>query len=294
MQPDGRQARRARRRAAPGRRRGDRAVAARRGRREPVEAVPARGGRSRRPGCRRRRSPAAERRVSSVSRSGERAPRRRRRAGPRRARGQGVAPGQRVEAGDPVDQPVRGLDVEDRLVGRPLPRRRARSMTSRHQDRGPAVVGRGGPEVRASRRPVAGPTVWPRASPPATPRGCRRRGSPGRSSRASASVRLRTNRRVVRAPAALNVEPDQPSVGNGALGHARQAVFREQVGERAARASRSRAGMGRQHGAGTSSAPSGPPSMYSTCESGQLRVRTTTSGSVVEAFSSTWISPAGM
>jgi hypothetical protein len=42
------------------------------------------------------------------------------------------------------------------------------------------------------------------------------------------------------------------------------------------------------------SAPSGPSSMYSTCESGQLRVRTTTSGSVAEAFSSTWISPAGM
>lgn len=34
--------------------------------------------------------------------------------------------------------------------------------------------------------------------------------------------------------------------------------------------------------------------MYTTCESGQLRVSRTTSGSSAEAFSSTWTSPAGM
>ena len=49
-----------------------------------------------------------------------------------------------------------------------------------------------------------------------------------------------------------------------------------------------------QHLAGSSPSGSGSGSMYTTCESGQLRVSTTTSGSVADAFSSTWISPAGM
>ena len=75
-----------------------------------------------------------------------------------------------------------------------------------------------------------------------------------------------------------------PAVGRERLlGQAVEAVSAEQVGELPARHASAviAARASAQHGAGTSSAPSGPPSTYTTCESGQLRVRTTTSGSVV-------------
>ncbi len=83
-----------------------------------------------------------------------------------------------------------------------------------------------------------------------------------------------------------------PAVGReGVLGAELEAVLGQQV-EEGPIAPAPRHGV--QQGAGTSSLPSGPPSRYTTCESGQFRVRTTTSGSVTDAFSSTWTSPAGM
>ncbi len=97
-------------------------------------------------------------------------------------------------------------------------------------------------------------------------------------------VRLSTNRASSRSMIE-NVAPDQPSVGNGCSGRMWRSKRRSSSG------SVSRGGAAIRSGR---SAPSAPPSRYTTWESGQLRVSTTTSGSVAEAFASTWISPAGM
>ncbi len=251
---------------------------------------PSRAGRSPRPGSRPRRTRAAERGVSSVRRSG-------------RGHHGGVADPVRAVAASTASLQVDGMERGDprrsaaaasagssTIAARLAPPRPELVGEVAHQDRGPAVGCHGRAEVRRRDARVADPR---RASRPATPRGCRRRGSPGRSSRARRTLCLRTNRR----PSAL----EQPERGPGpAVGRERRVRRRRRgrarrAGRRAgARASRSRACGGGQHGAGTSWLPGGPSSRYSTNESGQLRVSTTTSGSIVEAFSSTWISPAGM
>ena len=213
----------------------------------------------------------------------------RRRAGPRRRRLDRLAPGRRMELGDPLDQGVGLRRLEDDAARLAPPRPELVGEVA-HQDRRPAVGRHGRAEVRRRDARVAG----------------RRRASPASHASRMPSSRVARTIQSLRGGAVLEDEPvavplEQPERGPGpAVGRERRVRGRHRgrarpAGRRAgARASRSRACGGRQHGAGTSSAPGGPSSRYSTNESGQLRVSTTTSGSIVEAFSSTWISPAGM
>ena len=286
----------------------------RRDQRRRVGAEPRRRGRARRPARAGRSRPSRRRKivadrvaVGGVAGGrpageegqplGQRAPRRRRRARRSAARRRGLAPRQRVEQRDPVDQAIGRRRRRGRARGRPLPGRRARS-------RGPASGSPPRPSP-STRRAEVGGRARAGGRPPATPSRdpgareprladlvvARRR---GRSSRVAGDVRLRTNRSSPRS-SVVKVAPDQPSVGKRPLGDAGQAVLGEQVRERAvAPAGHARRGAALSTAPGRRARRPGPPSMYSTCESGQFRVRTTTSGSVAEAFSSTWISPAGM
>ena len=257
---------------------------------------PSRAGRSRRPGCRRRHS----RRPSAASAASAA-----RGADTRAAR---VAPARAVAAA------VRTVAPRDaRAAARSVRIRSSASTGSR------TVPWAGAPTPPSSVDEVAHQDRRPAVARPRRPRGTHRRADcllaiHARLSTAVAAsqrladvvvagrpddpvvrggARLRTNRSRPRS-SGRNVGPG-PAVGRErAFGRRRRARARPAGRRACARASRSRACGGGQHGAGTSWSPGGPSSRYSTNESGQLRVSTTTSGSIVEAFSSTWTSPAGM
>ncbi len=259
-------------------------------RRASVEQRPSPRGSGRRPGCRRRHSgrPMSGR-AGSAARPADTtvAPRRRRRSSaPSRTRVHGTAWSRASRADDPGKRRA----VDRRVVTRPLPGDQLVGEV-RHQD-GHAVAVGGRAEVRHHRagHPREG-ALGQRGEPALAELG--RRGSLARSSRSpamSASGRIcghRCRRWHV------NVAPDQPSVGNSCSGSSSRPNSSGGPATSGPASCRSSGDRGQQ-GAGTSSAPSGPPSRYTTCESGQFRVRTTTSGSFALAFSSTWISPAGM